>query len=80
MKEISKEHQIICITHLPQIAAAADHNYRIYKDTDDQATYTHIEALSEKEKTAEIARLIGGDNITDITLASASELIDSMTG
>ena len=80
LKEISKEHQIICITHLPQIAAAADHNYRIYKDTDDQATYTHIEALSEKEKTAEIARLIGGDNITDITLASASELIDSMTG
>ena len=78
LKEISKEHQIICITHLPQIAAAADHNYRIYKDSDDQATYTHIESLSDKEKTAEIARLIGGDNITDTTLASASELIESM--
>ena len=78
LRAISRSHQIVCITHLPQIAAAGTSNYRIYKESDDTSTYTHVESLSEDEKTAEIARLLGGENITPTTLASARELIQSM--
>ncbi|HIV79940.1 MAG TPA: DNA repair protein RecN [Candidatus Avanaerovorax faecigallinarum] len=77
LKRISESHQIICITHLPQIAAMGDTGYRIHKENDEASTYTHIEKLSEDEKTAEIARLLGGDNITETTLKSARELIES---
>ena len=77
LKEISRDHQILCITHLPQIAAAGDHNYKIYKESDDSSTYTHIECLDEDSKVMEIARLIGGARITDNTLASAKELIEN---
>lgn len=77
LKKIAQNHQIVCITHLPQIAAAGSSNYRIYKDSDDTSTYTHVETLSEDQKTREIARLLGGDNITDTTVKSAEELIQS---
>lgn len=77
LKEIAKDHQILCITHLPQIAASGDTNYRIIKSEDEEHTYTTIEKLSDEEKTKEIARLLGGTNITETTLASAKELIDS---
>ncbi|MBQ0079024.1 MAG: DNA repair protein RecN [Eubacterium sp.] len=77
LKEIADTHQIICITHLPQIAACGAHNYRIAKSSDDERTYTEVTALSDDEKTYEIARLLGGDNITDTTLASARELMSA---
>ncbi len=77
LKEISKDHQIICITHLPQIAACGDSNYRIVKDEDADHTYTTIEKLDEIAKVQEVARLLGGTNITQTTLASAKELIAS---
>lgn len=75
LREIAEKHQIICITHLPQIAAYGTSNYRISKHSDDSMTYTTVDALNEKERIAEIARLLGGENITDTTLASARELI-----
>ncbi len=78
LRAIAREHQIVCITHLPQIAAAGMSNYRIYKESDETSTYTHVESLSPEQKTAEIARLLGGETITDTTLASAEELIESM--
>lgn len=77
LQEISKNHQIICITHLPQIAAFGLHNYKIQKDSDDEMTYTTILPLSKNEKIQEIARLLGGANITKTTLKSAEELIAS---
>ena len=77
LREISENHQIICITHLPQIAAFGEHNYKIQKSSDDKMTYTTVSALSENEKTNEIARLLGGANITDTTLKSAKELFDA---
>ena len=76
LREIAQSHQIICITHLPQIAAAGEQNYKIYKDSDQTSTYTHIEALDADAKVREIARLIGGTTITDTTLRSAEELIN----
>ena len=75
--EIATNHQIICITHLPQIAAFGKNNYRISKHTDDSMTYTTIDHLSEDGKVSEIARLLGGENITETTMASARELVAS---
>ena len=75
LKEIAENHQIICITHLPQIAAFGEHNYRIQKYGSENSVKTTVEALDENEKINEIARLLGGINITDITIKSAEELI-----
>lgn len=77
LKEIAATHQIICITHLPQIAAFGEHNYKIEKQTDESSTYTTITELTADEKVQEIARLLGGATITDTTLKSAKELIQS---
>ena len=74
--ELSSDHQIICITHLPQIAAFGQTNYRISKSSDDSATYTSVDLLDEEEKVLEIARLTGGMNITEKTLENARELIE----
>ena len=76
LREISKSHQIICITHLPQIAAFGDNNYKIYKDSDDTSTFTHVESLSSQQKVEEIARLLGGTSITQSTINTARELIE----
>lgn len=75
LSQISEHHQLICITHLPQIAAAGDHNYRIEKSTDDSNTYTTITVLNEREKITEIARLLSSLNISDISIANAEEMI-----
>lgn len=75
LNQISKNHQLLCITHLPQIAAIAEHNYRIEKTDDSERTFTTVTELGEKEKITEIARLLAGINVSDITLASAQEMI-----
>ena len=77
LKEISRHHQIICITHLPQIAACGDYNFRIYKESDETSTFTTVERLDDEQQIREIARLLGGDHITETTLQSAHELIES---
>ncbi|MBP3384665.1 MAG: DNA repair protein RecN [Firmicutes bacterium] len=77
LQQIAEKHQIICITHLPQIAAFGAHNYRIAKESDDSSTYTTVLHLRPEEKVQEIARLLGGINITETTLKSAKELIEA---
>ena len=77
LSEISKNHQIICITHLPQIAAFGQYNYKIAKSSDNTMTYTTVTQLSDEEKIQEIARLLGGANITQTTIKSAKELIEA---
>ncbi|MDD2190508.1 MAG: DNA repair protein RecN [Eubacteriales bacterium] len=74
--DISKNHQVICITHLPQIAAFGDCHYKIDKQSVNGATHTTVNPLKHEEKINEIARLIGGVNVTDITIKSAEELIN----
>ena len=66
--------QVICITHLPQIAAMADIHYLIEKRSSDNKTETKIINLSEDESIKELARILGGDNITDSVLATAKEM------
>ena len=72
--ELSKAHQIICITHLPQIASMADNHLMIEKGLDDGRTVTNIFALSEKDSTKELARLLGGDAVTETALSNALEM------
>ena len=76
IKQLGETRQVITITHLPQIAAYGDHNYRISKTSDDSSTYTTITQLSDHEKAGEVARLIAGLNISDLTLQNAMEMID----
>ena len=75
LRKIAEDHQVICITHLPQIAAQADENYRIFKDSDLMSTYTHVEHLTGDSKVEEIARLLGGETVTATALENARELI-----
>ena len=72
--ELSREHQIICITHLPQIAAMADEHFMIEKGLSDGRTVTNIYALSEEASIGELARLLGGDKITDAVVQNAQEM------
>ena len=74
MHLIGKSRQVLCITHLAQIAAMADAHYVIKKDVEDGTTKTKISYLDEEESVAELARILGGDNITDNILESAKEM------
>lgn len=76
MNVISKDHQIICITHLPQIAAMADTHFLIEKQAENNHTATNIRKLSKEESIHELARMIGGVKITDTVLKSATEMKD----
>lgn len=71
---IGRKHQVICITHLPQIAAMADHHYLIEKKVVDGKTVTNIGRLNSEEQINELARLIGGAKITDTVIQSAREM------
>lgn len=73
MKQIAKQHQVICITHLPAIAAKGDYNYYIHKQTKENKTYTNIKQLKEEEIIEEIARISSGE-ITEVAKAHAREL------
>ena len=68
---------MICITHLPQIAAMADTHFEIEKHVEGTETITQIHPLEGEESVRELARLLGGATITDTTLKSAKELIQS---
>ena len=74
---LSRSHQIICITHLPQIAAMADSNYKIAKQAVDNKTVTNITQLSDNEVIEELARMLGGEDITDAVRDNAHELINT---
>ena len=74
MALISRKHQVISITHLPQIAAMADSHYLIEKSADEGKTVTKIVRLSETESVTEIARLLGGASITDAVMSNALEM------
>lgn len=74
MSAIARDRQVLAITHLPQIAAMADTHYAITKELSDSAAITKIEALSEEESVLELARLIGGEKITENTLKSSREM------
>ncbi len=71
---LSADHQIICITHLPQIAAMADTHFMIEKNVKQERTVTEIISLSEKESLGELARLLGSGNVTEAVMTNAKEM------
>jgi DNA repair protein RecN (Recombination protein N) len=78
LAELARHHQVICITHLPQIAKFGDHHFKISKHVTDGRTRTTISRLSAEERTREIARMLGGEKITRVTLEHAKELLKNL--
>ena len=76
MKVIGENHQVLCITHLPQIASQADGHFLIEKNVENMETTTRIRRLSYKESVEELARMLGGAKITDAVLQNAAEMKD----
>ena len=74
MNVLGQKHQIICITHLPQIAAMADAHYQIQKQVHDNETHSDIYRLTEGESVLELARMLGGVEITDAVVNNAKEM------
>lgn len=75
LAQLAHDHQVICVTHLPQIAVAAAHHYRIEKKVKGGRTFTLVKPLSFEERVKEIARLMGGSHLTETALKNARELL-----
>lgn len=75
LRSLGNDNQVICVTHQPQVAAQGHHHLHVNKQTKKQNTFTDIAALSQDEKVLEIARMLGGLNVSDQTKAHAEELI-----
>lgn len=75
LKEVSKNRQVLCITHLAQIAAQADNHLQISKHVDGGRTFTDVTALDHEGKKRELARIIGGEEITELQLKMAEEML-----
>jgi DNA repair protein RecN (Recombination protein N) len=77
MQEISKKHQVICISHLPQVAAKGDLHYFVYKDNSSDKTISKIKLLNPDERVNEIAKMIAGANPSSSAYESAKELLNN---
>jgi DNA repair protein RecN (Recombination protein N) len=74
---LARHHQVICITHLPQIAKFGDHHFKISKHVEQGRTITNIDPLGDEERIKEIARMLGGVEITRATIDHAREMLDA---
>ncbi|RUO80417.1 DNA repair protein RecN [Idiomarina tyrosinivorans] len=77
LRQLGETNQVICVTHLPQVAAKAHNQLQVAKSTDGNETLTQVTALNRDDRVIELARLLGGDSITDKTKANAEELLAS---
>ena len=75
LKQVSQNRQVLCITHLAQIAALADHHFLISKHVEGERTYTQVQGLDFEGRKREVARIIGGDQVTDLQLEMAGEML-----
>jgi DNA repair protein RecN (Recombination protein N) len=75
LKQVASQHQVISVTHLPQIAALADAHFVVRKQVEKGRTFTNVERLTEKERVAEVARMLGGVKITEQTRRHAEEMV-----
>ncbi len=79
LKEVSRERQVLCITHLPQIAACAEVHFTVEKKVRDGRTFSKVESLTPAARTKEIARMLAGVQITQAALRNAEEMLESST-
>lgn len=77
LSQLSKDSQVLCVTHQAQIAAFADNHLFISKDVHDDRTFTHVKSLDEDGRVRELARIVGGEAITDSALNHAKQLLNS---
>ena len=77
LAELAETKQVLCVTRLPQIAVMADKHFSIEKSQMDNRTNTNVKLLDIEGRKRELARLIGGDNVTDVTLSGAGELLEA---
>ena len=75
MQQMSAHCQVICITHLPQIAACGQHQYRVYKTEDEQGTRSHISELTPAERVEAIAHMLSGTAVTQAAIDNAQALL-----
>jgi DNA repair protein RecN (Recombination protein N) len=75
LKQVASMHQVICVTHLPQIAALADSHHAVRKEVQKGRTSTQVVRLKEGERVEEIARMLGGIKITERTRRHAEEMV-----
>jgi DNA repair protein RecN (Recombination protein N) len=76
LRDVSATRQVFCVTHLPQVASIANSHFRIVKMTDGQSTRTSVNALTDDERVEELARMLGGIEITDRTRDHAAEMLE----
>jgi len=77
LAQVSRRKQVLCVTHLPQLAAMADTHFSVEKGEEKGRTYTHVVLLDRERRKAELARITGGSKVTEALLASAGELLDA---
>ncbi len=75
LKQLGRDYQVLCVTHLPQVAAAADHQWQVSKAVEDGVTLSHIAVLDDEQRIEEIARMLGGVKITETTRKHAAEML-----
>jgi len=75
LKQLGKRHQVLCVTHLPQVAAQADQQWQVSKAVEQGVTLSHIQILKDEQRVEEIARMLGGVKITATTRKHAAELL-----
>ena len=76
LRELSTTRQVLCVTHLPQVASHGEAHYRVSKQTDGKSSRTEVRALTAKERVEELSRMLGGVEVTARTRAHAAEMID----
>ena len=74
LRALGKQHQVLAVTHLPQVAACGEHHWQVYKHSDGEQTISQINILNKQGRTEEIARMLGGEVLTDLTRRQAAEL------
>lgn len=72
---VAADKQVLCITHLPQLACMADHHILIRKEVEQERTTTRVQALDETERVLELTRMVAGDNLTDLAIENAREMV-----
>ena len=76
LAQVSRRKQVLCVTHLPQLAAMADTHFSVEKGERKGRTYTEVVQLDRERRKAELARITGGTKVTEALLESAGELLD----
>ncbi|MEO7008411.1 MAG: DNA repair protein RecN, partial [Caldimonas sp.] len=80
MKQLGRERQVLAVTHLPQVAACADHHFVVSKRSIEGATHSEIAVVTGEARVAEVARMLGGERLSGTSLAHAQEMIEVAAG